>query len=249
MISVCIATYNGSRYIKEQVDSILAQLEALDEIVVCDDQSTDDTLSILEEYGDSRIRVIRNPERLGYVRNFEKALRLARGRYIFLSDQDDIWIPGRAKKMLSVFDELPNAELVASNFDKIDSQGKFIGHAWGLSRLGRSRFLQILKIFLGRAPYFGCTFVLRREFLRDCLPIPPRIESHDIWMALVGTARGKVFNLVEPTLLHRIHGANVTTKKRRAFRVIFRSRLVFINALIGRMFFLAANKERIPEDD
>lgn len=249
MISVCIATYNGSRYIKEQVDSILMQLGGRDEIVVCDDQSTDDTLSILEGYGDPRIRVIRNPERLGYVRNFEKALRHARGRYIFLSDQDDIWIPGRAKKMLSIFEERPHVGLVASNFDKIDSQGKFIGHALGLSQLGRSRFLQIIRILLGRAPYFGCTFVLRREFLKDCLPIPPRIESHDIWMALVGNARGKIFNLVEPTLLHRIHGANVTTKKRRALGVIFRSRLVFIHALIGRMFFLVANKERISEDD
>lgn len=227
MISVCIATYNGSRYIREQLDSILDQLGEHDEIVICDDQSSDNTIEILQGYGDPRIRIIRNAERLGYVRNFERALGLARGNFIFLSDQDDVWIPGRVNNMLAVFEAQPSVELVASNFDKIDGKGTFIGSAQGLSELGGSRLLQIFKMFMGRAPYFGCTFALRREFLRDCLPIPEGIESHDIWMAMIANARGKAFNLIEPTLLHRIHGGNVTASKRRALGVVLKSRFIF----------------------
>ena len=100
MISVCIATYNGEKYIREQLDSILVQLGPDDEIVVCDDRSSDRTLELIEGYRDSRIHVHRNEKNLGHVRNFEKAISLSRGDYLFLSDQDDVWLPGRVQEML-----------------------------------------------------------------------------------------------------------------------------------------------------
>ena len=90
-VSVCIATYNGAGFIKEQLDSILMQIPATAEVLIGDDGSVDETISIVEGFNDPRIRVIRNSSNLGYVRNFENLIENARGDYIFLSDQDDIW--------------------------------------------------------------------------------------------------------------------------------------------------------------
>lgn len=235
MISVCIATYNGANYIREQVDSILSQIGAADEIVVCDDQSSDDTISILAAYNDPRIRIHRNEVRLRHVRNFEKAMSLSRGDYIFLSDQDDIWVPGRVQVMMSKLNEDPSLNLVASNFDLIDGEGKVIGEFRNLGAAKKARLAQIGSIFLGRAPYFGCTFLLRRDLLKSCLPIPKGIESHDIWFALVASSTGSVLNLQVPTLLHRVHGGNVSVAKRRALPVVLRSRARFLWALVSRL--------------
>ncbi|UBM12561.1 glycosyltransferase family 2 protein [Cupriavidus metallidurans] len=237
MISVCIATYNGEAYIQEQLDSILTQLGEGDEIVVCDDQSSDRTLDIIDGYHDARIRTHRNEKRLGHVRNFEKALSLSKGDYVFLSDQDDIWLPGRVQIMMSKFEEDAAVDLVASNFDLIDASGVHLGEFRNLGEAKKSRFGQAFAIFAGRAPYFGCTLLLRRSLLNNCLPIPSGVESHDIWIALIASLVGKVVNLPGPTLLHRVHGKNVT-KKRRALVVIFRTRLLFLSALVQRMFSL-----------
>lgn len=235
MISVCIATYNGAKYIVEQLDSIVSQIGAADEIVICDDQSSDETLAIVAAYNDPRIRACRNEARLGHVRNFEKAMSLSRGDYIFLSDQDDIWMPGRVQTMMSGLNENPSIDLVASNFDFIDAQGQAIGEFRQLGVAKKARLAQICSIFLGRAPYFGCTFLMRRALLQSCLPIPKGIESHDIWFALVASSVGSVLNLQEPTLLHRMHGGNVSTPKRRALPVVLRSRARFLWALALRL--------------
>ncbi|WGS50619.1 glycosyltransferase family 2 protein [Paraburkholderia sp. D15] len=235
MISVCIATYNGAKYIREQLDSIVSQIGAADEIVICDDQSADDTLAIVAAYDDPRIRAYRNESNLGHVRNFEKAMSLSKGDYIFLSDQDDIWIPGRVQTMMSRLNENPSINLVASNFDLINAQGQAIGEFRQLGVAKTARLAQIGSIFLGKAPYFGCTFLMRRNLLRSCLPIPKGIESHDIWFALVASSIGTVLNLQEPTLLHRIHGSNVSVAKRRALLVVLRSRARFLWALALRL--------------
>jgi glycosyltransferase involved in cell wall biosynthesis len=238
MISVCIATYNGANYIREQLDSIIDQLGDGDEVVVCDDQSSDETISIISGYNDPRIYIHRNEVRLGHVRNFEKAMSLARGDYIFLSDQDDIWLPGRVQRMLSTLAEDPSLVLLASNFDLIDAQGQMIGEFRQLGDVKATRLGQICSIFMGRAPYYGCTFLFRRALLQACLPIPRGIESHDIWFALVASSVGSVFNLTGPTLLHRIHGKNVTVKKRRSLPVVLKSRARFLWALTSRLISL-----------
>lgn len=238
MISVCIATYNGEKYIREQLDSILEQIGPADEVIVCDDQSSDRTLEIIEGYQDARIRVYRNETRLRHVKNFEKAMSLSKGDYIFLSDQDDIWIPGRVALMMSRLDADPSIGMVASNFDLIDMSGKPAGEFRKLGAVKPSRLQQVFSIFAGRAPYFGCTFLIRRSLMKDCLPIPQGIESHDIWFALVASLRSKVVNLPEPTLLHRIHDSNLTAKKRRRLTVVFRSRLRFLQALALRLISL-----------
>ncbi|KMQ80375.1 Alpha-L-Rha alpha-1,3-L-rhamnosyltransferase [Candidatus Burkholderia pumila] len=244
MISICIAAYNGAKYIVEQIDSIIGQIGPEDEIVVCDDQSADDTLAILASYNDPRIRIHRNETRLGHVRNFEKAMRLSRGEFIFLSDQDDIWLPDHVQSMLARLNENPSVNLVASNFDLIDAQGNPTGEFRKLGEPGKTPLAQIGAIFLGRAPYYGCTFVFRRRLMQSCLPIPKGIESHDIWFALIASSIGTVVNLQTPTLLHRIHGENMTVEKRRALGVVLKSRLRFLSALVSRLISLKFNWHR-----
>jgi glycosyltransferase involved in cell wall biosynthesis len=244
MISVCMATYNGAQYIREQLDSILPQLGPADEIVVCDDRSKDDTLGIVESYGDPRIRAYRNEVNLGHVRNFEKALTLARGDFIFLSDQDDRWLPGRVEHMMSLMAREPDILLLASNFDLIGMDGADIGEYRLLGPTKPTAWQQAFAIFAGRAPYWGCTFLMKRDILQYCLPIPKNIESHDIWIALTASVFGRVMNIAGPTLKRRIHGSNLTATSRRALSVVLKSRYHFLHALASRTIFLKFKKHR-----
>lgn len=238
MISVCMATYNGEKYIREQLNSILQQLGSEDEVVICDDQSNDRTLAIIAGYQDVRLRVCRNEARLGHVRNFEKAMSLAKGSHIFLSDQDDVWLPGRVVEMKNSLKGNSKALLVASNFDLIDETGIAVGEFRRLNPVSRFGVVNIGLIFLGRMPYYGCTFFFNRKVLDYCLPIPSGIESHDIWIALIANLFGGVINIPGATLQHRIHSRNVTVKNRRSLFLVLKSRARFFTALPMRFLSL-----------
>jgi len=100
MISVCMATFNGEKYIKEQINSILIQLDYKDELIISDDGSTDKTMEIIHKFDDKRIKLFENKNMHGYAHNFENALKQATGDYIFFSDQDDVWLPNKVEIML-----------------------------------------------------------------------------------------------------------------------------------------------------
>ncbi len=232
MISVCVATYNGSKYILEQVYSILQQLNQGDEIIVCDDNSTDDTVMLINTIDDKRIKLHINDKNIGHVRNFERALGFARGDFVALSDQDDIWLPGRLLKMQKILLSNPEIWLIASNFDLIDNNSKVIGVFDSLNRVPYSRVARIVGIFFGVIPYFGCTFFMTRELLHRSLPFPKKTEAHDIWLALLANTYGNTYHMIEPTLKRRIHGGNLTPRSRRNLTVILASRLrLFIDYL------------------
>jgi len=129
-ISVALCTYNSSSYIKKQLDSILNQQDfKVDEIIICDDNSTDETIEILKNYKakkSSTFTIHKNEINIGSTKNFEKAISLCSGDFIFLSDQDDIWKENKILKTLTVFEENPNAEGVFSNADLIDQHGNSI---------------------------------------------------------------------------------------------------------------------------
>jgi glycosyltransferase involved in cell wall biosynthesis len=230
-----MATYNGAKFVQEQLASILSELGPLDEVIVCDDGSTDETVRILKSFLDQRIHIYSNSVRLGHVRNFERALSLARGELIFLADQDDVWIPGRVLAMVESLDSHNGALLVASNFDLIDENGMPVGLFRKLGLARKSKIGQVFAIFAGRSPYFGCTFLMNRQCLSLCLPIPESIESHDIWIALVSSVFGKVVNLPNATLMHRLHGSNLTAPARRKLSTIARGRWVFFKSLVIRI--------------
>lgn len=229
-VSVCIAAYNGSGYIAEQIDSILAQLRAADEIVVVDDCSTDDTADVVAAIDDPRIRLVRAEVNRGYVRTFEHAIGLAMGDVIFLSDQDDVWLPGRREAMLRA---LESAELVVTNFSYFGGEVPRLQRR----RLAASRSTQHLRnifwIWVGVRLYYGCCMAFRAEMTERLLPFPPYLtEAHDQWIGFVGNADRSVRHLEADSVARRIHDSNATVKTSRRLLTILRARAMTARAAL-----------------
>lgn len=213
MISVCIATHNGEKYIKKQLESILSQIQKNDEIVISDDGSADNTLKIIEEFYDPRIKVYRNKPVLVKKRaashylttyNFENAIRNTKGDYIFLSDQDDIWFPNKVANVLPL---LKKGYLVQTNYSVIDKDGEVRNKVYfDKSPISESFWMNI--IF---QPFHGCCMAFPRFILNWVLPFPKKLIMHDNWIGLVTSyKRGKIMFIHEPLLLYRRHDCNVS---------------------------------------
>ena len=183
MISVCIATYNGEKYIREQLDSILTQLGSEDEVVISDDGSKDNTLKIVESYNDKRIIVLHNKGKHGFTHNFENAIKNAKGDIIFLSDQDDVWPENKVESFLEV---IKPGYLVISD-------------AWVCSGTLEKRFrLSEVRSFkstywqnLYKGMFLGSTMAFTKDSLDYFLPIP-NVLGHDMWFALLSALKNKL---------------------------------------------------------
>lgn len=178
MISVCIATYNGERFIRGQIESILPQLKAEDELVISDDCSKDQTLDIIKSYNDSRIKIFEGPAK-GHPRyNFENGLNHCKGDYIFLCDQDDLWEDKRVSTFLyylNVYD------LVVCDCTIVDENNNVVKSSFMERRPSKRRgfFSNLIANH-----YIGCCMAFRRNLLEDVLPFPPNIAQHDMWIGL-----------------------------------------------------------------
>lgn len=229
-VSICMATYNGGAYIREQLDSILPQMTSEDELIISDDGSTDGTIEIIKSYGDNRVRLLHNKGARGHVNNFANSLTSSRGCLIALSDQDDIWVECRLQRMVSLLEATPDADLLVGDFVEFNQKGEILP----LKSLGitpRNALIQLLVVFAGQAKYFGATFLFRRRLLGLVLPIPTMVEAHDIWIAMNACLRGGVVHMQDSVLKRRIHGANLTPRKRRSVIRILWSRLRYAAAL------------------
>lgn len=204
MISVCIATYNGARYIGEQLASILPQLSAEDEVVVSDDGSTDGTLDIVRSLNDSRIRIVDGPRRHSPTLNFEWALRNAKGDYVFLADQDDVWLEGKVRRCM---EELQKCDCVVSDARVTDSCLNTTSESlFKLMHVRRGR----LSNLLWRNGYTGCCMAFKREVLSKALPFPTDIPMHDIWIGNVAAFCGRLRFIDDRLLLFRRHDATAS---------------------------------------
>lgn len=200
MISVCMATYNGEKYIKEQLDSILSQLGEKDEIIISDDGSFDRTIEIIESYQDSRIKIFRNSFR-NLTLNFEFALKQANGSYVFLSDQDDVWLPNKVEVSLS---HLIKSDVIVSNCLVVNQDLQVINKSFfNLNNSKKGLFSNLIK-----NSYLGCCLAFRREILFKALPFPENIPMHDIWLGFISELFYEVKFIEEPLMLYRRHGAN-----------------------------------------
>ncbi|MFT4233159.1 MAG: glycosyltransferase [Leucobacter sp.] len=233
-VSVCMASYCGAQFIDEQIRSILAQLSETDELVVVDDASTDDTAAAVRSIGDHRIRFFEQPENQGYVRTFERALAEARGDFVLLADQDDVWPDGRVAAMRTA---LERADVVAGNLDLLSADRPIPGplgiREWRLPRIGRRAPLRnVLGIVCGIMPYFGCAMGFRRSFADRALPFPPWLyESHDLWLAVVGNLAGDLVHIPDTVTLRRLHDDNASPSQPRSLPQIARSRLLVLRMI------------------
>ena len=206
-VSVCMAVHNGERFLRTQVESICRQLRPDDELVAVDDASTDGSVSILESILDPRIRVYRNSANAGVLATFERALMLASGAVLFLSDQDDVWLPGKLAKSLEALASDPRVTMVASDATIIDDEGKTVGSSF-FSQRGR-----FVPGFVGnfiKNKYLGCTLSFRREMLSVFLPIPPDVPMHDIWFGALNSIYGRTCFIDEPLVAYRRHARNAS---------------------------------------
>lgn len=198
MNSICVATYNGEQYIEQQLRSILEQIAADDEVIVSDDGSTDDTLKIVDSIEDKRIRV-RHSDAHYFKDNFIEAMREAKGEILFLSDQDDVWLPGKYERCI---EELKTADLVCTNSMMTDSELKVVEpDFFSIYHSGPGVFKNSMN-----NTYYGSCMAFHRLLLDKALPMPPTREiGHDIWLGLVAEMTGKVRFIDTPYLLYRRH--------------------------------------------
>ena len=217
-LSVCIATFNGERFIVEQLRSIFPQLDPQDEVVIVDDASSDSTVDLIEGMQDPRVRLIRNQVNRGHVRTFERALSQASGEWVMLSDQDDVWPEGRVAAML---DALRGADFVLGSIQILgsDTEGPLPDrstHGVGAGNL--------LGILAGTIPYAGAAMAFKRSMLSVGLPFPAYVEAHDHWLAIVANVAFRVRHLEQVVLLRRLHDSNLTPLKRRRLTLVLLTR-------------------------
>lgn len=206
MISVCLASYNGEKYIEEQIDSILSQLGENDELVISDDGSKDRTLEIIRGYNDPRIRLLIHNKGC-YTKNFENAISHAKGDYIFLSDQDDIWLPDKVQVTMEAFQKT-GADFLVSAATLVDGQKKILiedSFAGGAPKTGFWNNLIATS-------YIGACMVFRKEVLERVLPIPGKDKyiAHDYWIACICERYYKTALIDQPLILYRRHGDNTS---------------------------------------
>ena len=214
-ISVCIATYNGEKYIKEQLKSIIPQLKKDDEIIISDDYSNDNTLKIIKSFRDHRIKIFTNPKK-GLIFNFENAILNSSGDYIFLSDQDDIWHKNKVKICLEDFKN--NYDLVYSDCEIFDSE---------TSKIIVSSFFEFYNCKKGvvnnilKNTYMGCCMSFKANLKNKILPFPKYLPMHDSWIGINAEIYFNVKHNTQKLIKHRRHENNASeTGSRKGSRSI-----------------------------
>ncbi len=227
-----MATYNGAQHIQSQIASILKQLDVLDQLIIVDDKSTDNTVDIIRNFKDSRIHLMINPSNIGAALTFDRALHQAEGDLIFLSDQDDLWHEDKVTTLVDMF--------LSKNLD-------LIVHDAVVVRDGTSVHTSLFQM-VDSAPgvikntisntFTGCCMAFRREIFHEILPISGHIGIfHDAWIGVLAEYFGyKIAFLHKPLMDFNRHGQNASTMKRRKIIPIIRDRIFFIVALAIQIF-------------
>ena len=233
-ISVVMAVYNGRRYLKEQLDSVLEQLTKQDEVIVSDDGSKDGSIELVEQYQkkDDRIRLIRGPGQ-GVKKNIEYAVAQSRGTYIFLADQDDVWMPGKVECVMEQFmrNGCPLVIHDARVFAEEDKQNVVMESFFAFKQADPG----ILKNII-RNGYIGCCMAFHARLKPVILPIPADIEMHDQWIGVLSEyyAGAPVF-IRRPLLWYRRHGENQSGLKHYGIGKMIRNRAVFMFRFLQRI--------------
>ena len=228
-----MASYNGSRYIMNQLKSILGQLAKNDQLVIVDDCSLDSTVSIIESLKDPRIKLFKNTRNIGVVGTFNRALKNAHGDIILLSDQDDEWLDNKVSFIRNFF--------ISNNIDMVVHDAKIMQ---GGNIVTNSLFKQIgssggLFKNIYSNSYTGCCMAFRRSILRKVLPIPNKKGIfHDAWIGIVAKFyKFRIIFIATPLIFYNRHESNVSTMKRRSILKIIPDRINLIVSLIRRIIY------------
>lgn len=216
-ISIAMATYNGEKYLKEQLDSFVAQNRQPDELIVSDDCSDDATISIIEAFARQAPFVVRwyvNNENLGFVGNFSRALSLCTGDLVFLSDQDDVWFKNKIEQIEAIAQEDDYNLLFINDTVLADAQ---------LETTGLTKLRQMRSGGLSESLFtMGACVAVRRKLLDVCLPIPIIYNSHDIWLSFFAENLGRKRIVETPLQYYRRHENNASYSPSSGFNPISR---------------------------
>ena len=237
-VSVCMATFNGAPFVEVQVRSILEQLGDADELIVSDDGSSDGTPDIVLGVGDPRVRLFHNRFRSPTL-NFAFALARARHDILFLSDQDDVWLPGKVDRMAAIL--VSGHDMAVHDCEIVDRFGKVIAASYfSLRRPVRGLCANIL-----RNSYFGACMALQRSLLAAATPFPADVP-HDIWLGAVAEVFGRPIFVDEVLLRYRRHGTNVSATGERSQRSIWEKlagRVTLVRRIAVRRWTLGGRRD------
>lgn len=215
-ISIALCTYNGEAHLREQWDSLLKQTRQPDEIVVCDDRSTDGTWALVQELAAQApftVVPVRNDAQLGFNKNFEQALSRCTGDLVFICDQDDYWFPEKLQTMTDFMELNPDVQIAFCNAymadDALQNLDRLFWTQVRLDDLQQQRWKEglAMEVLLDGNRMMGCATVIRRTFMNRLLPIPTDIPSYiyDGWISLVGASMNVIQFVDKPLQLYRTH--------------------------------------------
>jgi glycosyltransferase involved in cell wall biosynthesis len=234
-VSVAMATYNGSKFITEQLMSILAQTIFPSEIIIVDDASTDDTVDLIRllQIDYPVIQLYCNEQNLGPVGSFKKALIKSNAHYIALADQDDIWLPNKLELSITQLSKTENEHapsMVYTDLEVINTDGTFRAASFWKLQGYRPNKVSFQDIVIGNV-VTGCTILMNRAMLAEAVKMPHEVAMHDHWMALIAYGFGQVQAIDKTTMKYRVHESSVTNKSKTTFfqRVSLFSTAMFDN--------------------
>ena len=207
-VSVAMTTFNGERYVSQQIRSIVSQLSAKDELVIADDGSTDNTPQILDQFAakDHRIKIL-SSNGIGVVKNFEKAISACTNDLVFLSDQDDVWTPHKVKVIKEYFRQEEDVILIMSDLVVVDQDLKTMNESYMKLRGCSTGILRNIV----KNGYVGCALAFRCKLKEMILPFPKGIPMHDQWIGIIAEMFGRSKMVEDKLLLYRRYGDNVTS--------------------------------------
>lgn len=255
-IDILLATYNGEKYLKEQINSILEQNYQNIHLIISDDCSTDKTREILQHYKeqDSRVTIFFQEKNLGYIRNFEFLLKQVKSNYYMLSDQDDVWLPEKVQKSIECLKQ-ENADLVFGDLKVVDKDLNTIYPSFGDFMLLNRKIKKCIGNYQVNYLYncvTGCTVLAKSTTIQKVLPIPYKSKyvAHDHWIGLITSLNGKLAYMPETYILYRQHGNNQigTNKISHGFTKLEQVRELFINVKLGVFQTYVDNNVKFPKN-
>lgn len=220
-ISVAIASFNGEKYIRKQIESILNQTRKVDEIVISDDGSTDKTLAIIKDisaHTNIEIVQIKNNKNHGYCGNFENAIKNTKGDIVFIADQDDVWMPDKVEKVVQLFSDFRDCNAVITNGNIINQNEQVLSDSLTSSFTVTDYIMHLdgpewLELSVSRPLCNGMALAISRTLFSEILPFPDTTIGHDHWIVFNSILTHGCYHLDEKLVSYRLHGNNTAGNK------------------------------------